>query len=124
MTIAADVVHGDELLDAHLAGAGVDLDLGDLAAEGVHDRKPSGFGPREPEPSIVASPSLSVTSVGSRRARRHASGSGRPAGSRSSAEISNSSPASWSSVLLTFAAAERTAGGPMGSSAEPPATGP
>ena len=29
----------------------------------VLTRKPSGFGPRAPEPSIVASPSFSVTSV-------------------------------------------------------------
>ena len=86
--------------------------------------KPSGFGPREPEPSIVALPSFPVTSVTSTsiapsRERIRPSES-----SRSPAAISNTSPASWRSVLRTFAAAERTAGITDGVVCEPPATGP
>ena len=86
--------------------------------------KPSGFGPREPEPSIVAFPSFSVTSVTSTSIAPSCERMRPFAISRSSAAISNTSPASWSSVFRTFAAAERTAGITEGVVCEPPATGP
>ena len=90
----------------------------------VWTANPSGFGPRPPEPAIVASPSFSVTAVTASssapsRERKRPSRT-----TRSSAETSNTSPASSSSVLRTLAAAARTAGITDGVVCEPPATGP
>ena len=90
----------------------------------VWTTKPSGFGPREPEPSIVALPSFSVTSVTSASIAPSEERILPSRTSRSPAAISKTSPASWSSVFRTFAAAERTAGITDGVVCEPPATGP
>ena len=72
--------------------------------------KPSGLGPREPEPSIVASPSFPVTSVTSTSIAPSRERIRPSRTSRSPAAISKTSPASWSRVLRTLAAADRTAG--------------
>ena len=85
---------------------------------------PSGFGPREPEPSIVALPSFSVTSVTAASMAPSCERIRPSRTSRSSAAISNTSLASWSRVLRTFAEAERTAGITDGVVCEPPAIGP
>ena len=90
----------------------------------VFTRNPSGLGPRAPEPSIVAFPSLPVTSTTSASSAPSFERMRPSDTTRSSTPISKTSAASPSSCRRTFPAALRTAGRTAGVVIDPPATGP
>ena len=118
-----DVVDGDDPLDAHLAERGVDGDLRDLTAEGVDDEAVGVRAARAGAVDRRVAELLRHLGHVRRRSRRHCERMRPSRTSRSSTAISKTSPASWSSVLRTLAAAERTAGITDGVVCEPPATG-
>ena len=89
-----DVVHGDDPLDAHLAECRGRPRPARSGSRTCGRRTRPGSGPREPEPSIVASPSFSVTSVTATSSAPSRERMRPSRTSRSSAAISNTSPAS------------------------------
>ena len=118
-----DVVDGDDALDRDDARPGSTATWA-IWQPNVLTRKPSGFGPRAPEPSIVALPSFPVTSTMSASSAPSRERMRPSETVRSSAAISKTSAASPSSWRRTLPAALRTAGSTAGVVIEPPATGP